>query len=257
MIKIKRTKCPDCLKKLPEKFSKADLENGKLREALLDMQHNKCCYCEKDISDSGKTGKNVEHYIPSSDASFKDAAGKIRWGLANDWSNLMYSCSECNNRKLDKPPVNPKTKVTLLINPTDSSVDPEDELDFVLEDICYSYNPEGKTQLGKTTCGILEFEKRTDLRISLIREATKIRELMSKLGEAILAQNKTKIIEKLNDFKKATSAHQNFAAFRRALIVKEFKTLNDKILPEYEKILDKKLKKIKPPSLIGATTCFN
>lgn len=224
MIKIKRTEeCPNCLRKSPREFSKNDLGNVELRETLLEMQHSKCCYCEKDITDSGRTGKNVEHYIPSSDASFKDTAGKIRWDLANNWSNLMYSCSECNNRKLDRPPIDLVIKVTLLINPTDNSVDPEDELNFVLDEICYHHNPNGKTQLGKTTCEILGFAKRTDLMISYISEARKVKELMSELGKAILAKNKTTIEEKLNDLKRATSAHQKFAAFRRALIVKEFK----------------------------------
>jgi 5-methylcytosine-specific restriction endonuclease McrA len=258
MIKInRRTECPDCLKKPPGEFSEADLKDVELREVLLDMQNNKCCYCEKDISASGRTGKNVEHYIPSSDDSFKDAAGKTIWGLANNWLNLMYSCSECNNRKLGQPPIDPETKVTLLINPTDNSVDPEDELDFVLVDMCYHHNPDGKTQLGKTTCEILKFAVRTDLMISFIREARNIKKIITDLGIAILAKNKTTIEEKLNDIKKATSAHQNFAAFRRALIVKEINVLNDKILPKYEERTNEKLARINPTILDGAKVYFN
>jgi hypothetical protein len=254
MIKIERTeKCPDCLNKPSVKFSKADTENVELREALLEMQNNKCCYCEKNITDSGRTGKNVEHYIPSSDASFKDEAGNPRWDLANVWPNLMYSCSECNNRKLAQPPIDPETKVVLLINPTDRSVDPEDELEFVLDYMRYKHNPNGKTQLGKTTCEILGFADRIDLRISYIGEAVKVRELMSDLGKAILEKNKITIKEKLNDLTKATSAHQNFAAFRRALIVKEFNFLNDEILLAYEEINNDKLERIKPIILDGAT----
>lgn len=258
MIKIKRPeKCPDCLEKPPGEYSKADLGNEELRKGLLEMQYNKCCYCEKNITDSGRTGKNVEHYIPSSDAGFKDAEGNIRWDLANKWSNLMYSCSECNNRKLAQPPIDPETEVVLLINPTDSSVDPEDELSFDLNDMCYSHNPDGKTLLGKTTCEILEFVGRTDLMISYIAEAMKVKELMSSLGKAILAKNRTTIDEKLNDLKKATSAHQDFAAFRRALIVKEFEVINDEILPKYEKIMNEEFMRIKPTILDGATVYSN
>ncbi len=258
MIKIVRSEdSPDCLKKPLDEQRENDLKNVELRNALLEMQHNKCCYCEKDISDSGRTGKNVEHYIPSSDAGFKGADGRTRWGLANKWQNLMYSCSECNSIKLGQPPIDPETNVVLLINPTDSSVDPEDEMSFDLHDICYRHNPEGKTPLGKTTCKMLGFASRTDLMVSYIGEAIKVKELMSILGQAILTNNRVTISEKLNDLKKATSAHQNFAAFRRALIVKEFQVMNDEILPKYEEVHNTEFMRIELTIIDGATVYSN
>jgi hypothetical protein len=63
-----------------------------------DIQKNKCCYCEKEILSSYE----VEHYRPCA-AYQQDYNGvKFKPGyywLSYTWSNLFYSCSNCNKSK--------------------------------------------------------------------------------------------------------------------------------------------------------------
>lgn len=69
-----------------------------LRERLYRQQHGKCCYCE---SDSGRSGRDVEHFRPSA----------VYWWLAWSWSNLLFSCDMCNRTKSDYFPL--RTSTTL------------------------------------------------------------------------------------------------------------------------------------------------
>ena len=60
-------------------------------EALWEMQHGKCCYCEIDLPKKGHL-KAVEHFAPKS----------IFKGLRNEWENLLLACSLCNGEKSNK-----------------------------------------------------------------------------------------------------------------------------------------------------------
>lgn len=59
---------------------------GSVDKILCELYHNKCAYCEKDISDEDK---HLEHYRP------KD----IYYWLAYSWDNLLLSCARCNKKK--------------------------------------------------------------------------------------------------------------------------------------------------------------
>ena len=54
-----------------------------------DIYHNKCAYCEKDISDEPQS---IEHYRP------KDS---YYW-LAYSWDNLLLCCTRCNSKKREQ-----------------------------------------------------------------------------------------------------------------------------------------------------------
>ena len=60
-----------------------------IQDKLNEIYHNKCAYCEKDISDDDK---HIEHYRPKS---------RYYW-LAYSWDNLLLCCSRCNKAKGDK-----------------------------------------------------------------------------------------------------------------------------------------------------------
>ena len=112
-----------------------------LVSALWIMQHKKCCYSETYIADVGH-GKAVEHFRPK----------KIFQGKRNDWDNLLLACAHCNGKKHDKFPTvltggedsdgidqvvvlaDPRDGEPLLIDPSDPDTNPEDYLDFVVDD---------------------------------------------------------------------------------------------------------------------------
>jgi uncharacterized protein (TIGR02646 family) len=138
MIKISRTDAPTVLKSSPQNGT--HYNKKKVVQALWNMQREKCCYCEQIIPNEGHA-KAVEHFQPKSIFKF----------LRNDWKNLLLACAECNGTKSDKFPIEltddnnlakvvylkkvvPKTGKPLLINPSDPHIDPEDHIDFVVDD---------------------------------------------------------------------------------------------------------------------------
>lgn len=65
---------------------------GRCKEALAEMSHRKCSYCESPIE--GKRTAAVEHYRPKS----------IFPSVAYEWDNYFLGCGGCNGAKLDKWP---------------------------------------------------------------------------------------------------------------------------------------------------------
>ncbi|MBN2890649.1 MAG: HNH endonuclease [Bacteroidales bacterium] len=110
MIRIKRTEKPKKLteehqKELTEKFKKTgeDVWNKKyLKDALLEMSHYKCCYCETKINTESKY-LEVEHFHPK----------KIYKDEVILWENLLPSCKRCNGKKGEHD-----TKKEPILNPT-------------------------------------------------------------------------------------------------------------------------------------------
>lgn len=66
------------------------------RKALYDRQHGKCAWCERHV---GRTTNPVEHVRPKLGALARDGTQDADhyWWLAWTWTNLVYSCSTCNN----------------------------------------------------------------------------------------------------------------------------------------------------------------
>jgi hypothetical protein len=68
-----------------------------VKKVLRDIQHNKCCFCEKHQGDEYGA---VEHFRPK--MSYKLAKDKISnkpgyYWLAYDWDNLFFVCNVCNS----------------------------------------------------------------------------------------------------------------------------------------------------------------
>ena len=92
MIKIQRPECPAVLQGAAtdsDRYRHPDVVSE-----LWNMQHGKCCYCERMIPATGH-GKSVEHFAPKS--IFKDRR--------NHWSNLFLACPKCNGTKSNQFPV--------------------------------------------------------------------------------------------------------------------------------------------------------
>jgi len=157
MIKIDRKDCPEVLQ---ESSSEGTHYNKKeVVKVLWEMQNEKCCYCEQKIPHEGHL-KAVEHFKPKS--IFKD--------LKNDWKNLLLACAQCNGKKSAKFPVEltdelgePKVVYLkrdsdgnpLIIDPSDSDIDPEEHIYFELDDIndddCGMIKEKNHSELGRIT----------------------------------------------------------------------------------------------------------
>ncbi len=92
--------------------------------ALSQMQHGKCCYCEKYIATQGHE-RAVEHFRPKDETLYPH--------LINEWTNLLHACAACNGKKGNKFPLDSAGN-PLLIDPSDPNVDPEDHLAFNTDD---------------------------------------------------------------------------------------------------------------------------
>jgi len=71
--------------------------DASVKEELAVAQHKKCCYCEDEVGSSSPG--DVEHFRPKGAVS-QGRGHPISYPgyfwLAYDWSNLYYSCANCN-----------------------------------------------------------------------------------------------------------------------------------------------------------------
>lgn len=165
MISIARSGCP-------KELAGASRANDRYAHegvvaALYAMQHGKCCYCECMISEEGH-GKAVEHFAPKS----------VFRAKRNDWDNLLLVCSGCNGKKSDLFPVEvlsdqpdevkvvyvtePTSGEPVVINPSTPEVNPEDHLDFVLDDRADDFGliyAVGESSRGRTSIDVLGLDR--------------------------------------------------------------------------------------------------
>lgn len=89
-----------------------------VKETLIKLQNDKCCFCERKVS-AGEPG-HIEHYRPKGGYK-KDDKSKLEkpgyFWLAYDFDNLFFSCNRCNTsyKKNYFPLVDETQRVT---NPT-------------------------------------------------------------------------------------------------------------------------------------------
>jgi uncharacterized protein (TIGR02646 family) len=98
-----------------------------IKQALLRMSHNKCCYCECRLEEESKY-LEVEHYFPKS----------IFPHIGLFWLNLFAACKRCNGNKSNHDP-----SVEPLIHPVLDN--PKEHLSLK------AYRFYAKTEKGKTT----------------------------------------------------------------------------------------------------------
>lgn len=237
MIKIKRLDCPESLNKPAQSFGKSDYKNDDVKERLLEMQHQKCCYCEVKFYDLGY--KEIEHYIPQSADCFKDENGNPRAHLVHAWSNLLYACKNCNLAKLDKNPINQETSFPIIINPTDNNFDPEDHIGFITDEGFMAHDSDGKTPLGISTCKLLKFNERTEFFGWFKKVRMEVDGCIMDLVHALINDDIPIVEIKKKELTRMMCATSAFAAFHRTLISKRIEQLNKQTIPiligKYEK----------------------
>ena len=115
MIKLNRGECPKALTdEVKAELTQAYIQNKEkdvwnspkikapLKEALLEMSHNKCAYCECILGIESKD-VTIDHFLPK--MNHED--------LVIEWTNLFPSCLRCNRKKNDNEErlINPCTDV--------------------------------------------------------------------------------------------------------------------------------------------------
>lgn len=65
------------------------------RNALFEVQHKKCCYCE---FREQQNYNDVEHWRPKARADRQPGSSETHgyWWLAHTWQNLLFACADCN-----------------------------------------------------------------------------------------------------------------------------------------------------------------
>ncbi len=163
---------------------------SEVRHRLEADFNKKCCYCE----DSQIKGE-VEHFLPKS--KFPE--------LANDWTNLLWSCHDCNNKKGDNYNAN-----SPILNPTDEN--PEPELVFGLDGTISHSTPKAEHTISVCALNRLNLK---DKRKSVIDEFLRNLEFVCTLG------SKQYVLEYIADFfitPIANNKELNFVAFRKHIL---------------------------------------
>ena len=68
-----------------------------VKDALIQVQHDKCCFCEAQVSHTSHG--DIEHFRPKGGYQQSDDEPLLRPGyywLAYDFSNLFFACQKCN-----------------------------------------------------------------------------------------------------------------------------------------------------------------
>ncbi len=164
--------CPDCDQGTNTfSFDSGIYAHKTVKEALLAMQHGKCCFCEAKITHISYG--DIEHYRPKAGYKQDNSESLQKPGyywLVYAWDNLLLSCTLCNQqyKKNLFPLLHPEKRALshhhditaeqpLLINPT--LINPQDYIGFRAE---IPYAIDGNVY-GKTTIEVLSLDKRERL----------------------------------------------------------------------------------------------
>lgn len=204
-----------------------------VKQALIEAQHKKCCFCERLIGTNG----DVEHFRPKQ--AFKQASGKplqrpgYYW-LAYEWDNLYLSCPACNQRHKQNlfPLQNPDQRASNHRQSTDSEqplfIDPgkEEPEAFIRFRGEFAY-PVGDNQKGRATLESLKLndngrslpEARLQ-RLQLLKQLWQLVQKSSQNPDNLELQELSKDAAQL--LKKATQADAEFSAAVRWAIETQF-----------------------------------
>lgn len=179
--------------------------NG-IEEALLTMSHNKCCYCECNVTEESKY-LEVEHF------HHKD---KYKNQVLL-WSNLLPSCKRCNGTKNDHDVV-----IDPIINPVIDN--PQDHLSF------RAYRLYSKSDLGRKTIDIINLnhperlvKKRFELGDQLIEELSDLFDLSNEYdnGTSTSTRRKNRICTKMEKLLVEAIPSSSYAATMATVLLNE------------------------------------
>ena len=203
--------------------------NDDVRSSLWQMQHHKCCYCERKREKNRES--DIEHFRPKAEVTEADSSHMGYWWLAYIWENLLFSCRYCNQQfKKNHFPIPNESK---RAHAPSHSLDGEEAflIDPVHDDperhICFDWyqKPDSKgvtltyvrdrTEKGRRTIEIAGLNG-GDLPVergSLLLELEALATLVK--VKQFLGTNTAEIKRVGNMIRKATSSTMPFAAFRR------------------------------------------
>ncbi len=174
-------------KKIPKAEKDAALRfyrHDDIRNALKESSFQKCAFCEGKPAETGFA--EVEHFHPKS----------LYTDKAFEWTNLLYSCKACNNKKL-----NHDTHREPIINPYD--IDPSDCFTYI--DIMIEAKAGANHDIAEKTievCGLSDkrlFSPRGSILVNFRIFETEIREAMDEFNQARTSENKQKRAGKISD----------------------------------------------------------
>lgn len=114
-----------------------------IKNALVDMFHGKCAYCESAIThiDYG----HIEHFMPKSMPAYYE--------LAVEWGNLLLACGRCNGAENKGAKFPLEDEDGPLVNPVEE--EPSEHLRFDFDPALKLANVLGISKRGETTRKIL------------------------------------------------------------------------------------------------------
>lgn len=228
MISILRTNTPPLLDSGNRNLLRSDYSKDEVIEALLIMQHSKCCYCEKRLTDLGSTERWVEHIKPQSE--FKDANGQIDWNQANAWQNLLYSCATCNRKKGKTPLIDPKSGIHILVEPSHPDIEPENHISFFIDGPLITHIAKNNSPMGKITIEKL-FSGRAELYKAFKKIKANIDATFEKIGGAVGNNDKGEFDLLLGQLRVITCSKVIHSNFNRTYLRYRIISFNEDELP--------------------------
>jgi uncharacterized protein (TIGR02646 family) len=199
-----------------------------IKEALEELFHGKCAYCES--ANITSYAGDVEHYRPKGAvAESSDHSGY--WWLANDWDNLLIACRNCNFSKRNHFPLKDESKrafapenglheeAPLILNPCIDH--PEDHFIYKNNGVIVS-----KTEEGKASIMLLSLNRASlvHVREKAIVTVKRSIDRINKLLESESYDNSL-LKSELEILKEMTASSEEFAGLKRQYILaflKEF-----------------------------------
>ena len=218
MINIVRTDAPDILVPTPDASLKV-YARPEVRQALIDMQHGKCCYCEKlvdltdtfpddeDLLDAPNVEKHIEHFRPKGRAEYRDRT--------NEWLNLLLACNTCNVNKGQKFSIDQNGN-PLCIDPSDPSLDPEDHLalknvDFKVSPDHGKLMPRDNSEKGRWTIANVKLNQSTCRRDRWIKVSEIVKDILDYIHAPPGSEQSRLRLRLLND-KRSSKSEFSFVA---------------------------------------------
>jgi uncharacterized protein (TIGR02646 family) len=211
-------------------FSSDIYGHSSVKQALIQAQYKKCCFCERLIGDDG----DVEHFRPKS--AYKQTGQKLErpgyYWLAYDWDNLYLSCGPCNQRQKKNlfPLADPVTRAQLnnndialeaplFVNP--GKEDPSQHIGFRGE---VPYPIAGSTK-GKPTITALKLDRDilNDARLQHLQKLKILYQLTQVAPTQTQIQELKDLVAQAKEMlQTAISDHAEFAAATRAALQDKF-----------------------------------
>jgi uncharacterized protein (TIGR02646 family) len=203
-------------------FDVSIYKDREVREALLELFHSKCAYCETPLP--GVSLIEIDQFRPKARAV--DLDGRIAhdgyWWLAYDWSNLYAACRNCNRLKGSRFPLEPNTQRAmfetrtavaaerrLLLDPCED--DPQEHLVFLDDGRVAS-----STDRGRTTIDMFGLNRESLVRDRLATVERFVIELTLALAQT---KRDPQLIERL------AGDSQPYAAARRQVLAARLRDL--------------------------------